>query len=203
MSGERLRVAILEDPSLVRDGLVALLGQRGFEVMIATGDPTEFLACVEQCAPDVGLVAWRLRAGAESTLRQATGLRPRTRYWVLCAGWDGPAREAAVTAGAVGFVNELSDTFDHLVASIREGLPSPVGSVDPPQQRLSRLSSRERQVLGYVASGADNLKIAAYLGITERTVKAHVQAIYRKLESESRVQIALFAVRCGVAAVSA
>ena len=58
---------------------------------------------------------------------------------------------------------------------------------------LAALSTREREVLRYVALGADNLKIAAVLGITERTVKAHVTAIFGKLKLENRTQAARFA----------
>jgi two-component system, NarL family, nitrate/nitrite response regulator NarL len=66
------------------------------------------------------------------------------------------------------------------------------------QDGLSRLSLREREVLLHVASGADNLKIAAVLGITERTVKAHVSALYRKLNLENRTELALLAVQRGL-----
>lgn len=56
---------------------------------------------------------------------------------------------------------------------------------------LARLSPRERDVLRHVASGRDNLTIAAHLGISERTVKTHVSALYRKLAQENRAQLAL------------
>jgi two-component system, NarL family, nitrate/nitrite response regulator NarL len=74
----------------------------------------------------------------------------------------------------------------------------------PPQLPSSRgpslgiLSDREREVLAYVAGGVDNLKIAAMLGISERTVKAHVSSLYRKLGSENRTQLALLARELGV-----
>ena len=53
------------------------------------------------------------------------------------------------------------------------------------------LTSRESEVLEHIRAGADNLQIAALLGITERTVKAHVNALYRKLGVENRVEVAL------------
>ena len=63
---------------------------------------------------------------------------------------------------------------------------------------LHRLTAREREVLGFIASGADNLKIAVCLGITERTVKAHITSIYRKLDVENRTQMAMLACQLGV-----
>jgi DNA-binding CsgD family transcriptional regulator len=62
---------------------------------------------------------------------------------------------------------------------------------EPLSGPLAHLSAREHEVLRYVAGGADNLKIAACLGITERTVRAHVSALYRKLGGENRAQLAL------------
>jgi DNA-binding NarL/FixJ family response regulator len=63
---------------------------------------------------------------------------------------------------------------------------------------LLALTQREREVLAYVAGGADNLKIAAHLQIAERTVKSHVTQLYRKLGAENRTQLALRACHLGV-----
>jgi DNA-binding NarL/FixJ family response regulator len=63
---------------------------------------------------------------------------------------------------------------------------------------LARLTGRERQVLRFVVAGADNLKIAAHLAIRERTVKAHISNLFRKLDCENRVQLAMKANRLGV-----
>lgn len=67
-----------------------------------------------------------------------------------------------------------------------------------PSGALEQLTAREREVLGYIAAGADNLKIAAHLGITERTVKAHITRIYRKLGPENRTQMAVLACQLGI-----
>ncbi len=63
---------------------------------------------------------------------------------------------------------------------------------------LDKLSAREREVLGFISAGYDNLKIAATLDITERTVRAHVSNLYRKLESENRASMALLGYRMGL-----
>ncbi len=67
-----------------------------------------------------------------------------------------------------------------------------------PKTGLQSLTPRECEVLVHVADGQDNLKIAVQLGITERTVKAHVGALLRKLGAENRVQLAVLAIRAGV-----
>jgi DNA-binding NarL/FixJ family response regulator len=60
------------------------------------------------------------------------------------------------------------------------------------------LTERERHVLACIATGADNLKIAAMLGITERTVRAHVSSLYRKLRRENRAELALLGRELGL-----
>ena len=64
---------------------------------------------------------------------------------------------------------------------------------------MDRLTHREREVLELVAGGADNLQISARLGITERTVKAHVSNLYRKMGVQNRVEMAMIAYQSGFA----
>ncbi|MBF5045288.1 response regulator transcription factor [Aggregicoccus sp. 17bor-14] len=72
----------------------------------------------------------------------------------------------------------------------RLGGPSP-SSMSAPELPGLLLTPRERDVLRYIAHGMDNLKIAAHMNITERTVKAHVTQLYRKLRVENRAEMAL------------
>lgn len=60
---------------------------------------------------------------------------------------------------------------------------------------IKKISPREKEVLSLVGTGADNLKIAALLGVSERTVKAHVSSMYLKIGAENRVELALIALR--------
>ncbi len=71
-------------------------------------------------------------------------------------------------------------------------------SSSPAAAALRGLTTREREVLTYIAAGFDNLKIAAQLDITERTVRAHVSSLYRKLGQENRTQMALLAGSLGL-----
>jgi DNA-binding NarL/FixJ family response regulator len=66
------------------------------------------------------------------------------------------------------------------------------------RQRWSTLTPRQRDVLGYLSAGSDNLKIAAHLGISERAVKAHVSALLSVFSAENRTELAVLACRAGV-----
>jgi DNA-binding NarL/FixJ family response regulator len=136
---------------------------------------------------------------------------PQVKPLVLSANRDPLEVERCFRAGAVGYLckqnvscAELLEAVERVARGERlvppELFPSPVLGEQPGSARgaLQQLTLRERQVLGYVASGADNLKIAVCLGITERTVKAHITSIYRKLDVENRTQMAMLACQLGV-----
>ncbi|MFN7131937.1 MAG: response regulator transcription factor, partial [Myxococcales bacterium] len=67
-----------------------------------------------------------------------------------------------------------------------------------PRQPEDRLTPREREVLGFVGAGVDNAEIAVLLGISERTVKAHIAALYQKLGAANRVLLAIKARELGI-----
>jgi DNA-binding NarL/FixJ family response regulator len=80
-------------------------------------------------------------------------------------------------------------------AAVQHGFPQepslPPGELQPDRDRWDAVSRREREVLSLLARGHDNLKIAAELDISERTVKAHVASLLRKLSAENRTELAL------------
>jgi DNA-binding NarL/FixJ family response regulator len=114
-------------------------------------------------------------------------------------------------AGASAYIDTLNLTESALIEAlvmVSQGRRMvPLTSLDlgrtatqamPEPESLRNLSLREREVLCHLAAGEDNLKIAAMLGISERTVKAHVSNLYRKLGQENRTQMALFAQQLGL-----
>ncbi len=124
---------------------------------------------------------------------------------------SGAARliNASFGAGAVAYVwgeahavaQELADALCSLIATQKGARAAPAQGSSPFDEFLPRaqqLSPRERQVLAFIASGMDNLQIAAHLGVCERTVKSHVTALYRKLAQENRAQLALLGARLGL-----
>ena len=103
---------------------------------------------------------------------------------------DARLREAARTVAAGGvWINQ--QLMQRLIAQTAPADRAGADSHDPPRQPLGNLSNREYQIAGLVAEGLSNLEIAEQLGITERTVKAHLGAIYAKTSTRGRLGLAL------------
>ncbi|MFL5354772.1 response regulator transcription factor [Archangium sp.] len=220
MQPGRIRIGILEDQQIFRESLVAILQQSGMEVVVQGQDVEGFLARVRDNPPDVAVVDLRLES-AESQevgdgLKVVEALRerhPQIRVLVLSGHRELPLIERCFQLGAAGYLCKLNVSCAALVAAVEQVARGewlvPPELVNPVQQALrqepgtrvsplDRLTLREREVLGLVASGADNLQISARLGITERTVKAHVSNLYRKLGVQNRVEMAMMAYQSGL-----
>ena len=218
MQAGPIRVGILEDQQVVRESLVALFESSGMQV-VARGENVEgFLEQVKESPPDVALVDLRLERADSSevgdglkVVERLRELHPNTRALVLTSFREMPVVERCFQAGAAGYLCKLNVSCDELVSAVEQVargewlVPPEFVSPVPPSARhessspLARLTSREREVLSLVAGGADNLQISARLGITERTVKAHVSNLYRKLGVQNRVEMAMLACQMGLA----
>jgi DNA-binding NarL/FixJ family response regulator len=215
--GHPIRVGILEDQQLFRESVVALFEQSGIEVVAQSSSVEDFLARTRQRPPDVAVVDLRLEHMGSQDV--SSGFRavellhdfhPQVRPLVLSANRDPVEVERSFQAGAAGYLCKQNVSCADLLEAVRrvargerlvppELFPHPVAEeASPARDALQRLTLREREVLGFIASGADNLKIAVCLGITERTVKAHITSIYRKLDVENRTQMAMLACQLGV-----
>lgn len=216
--GGPIRVGILEDQQLFLECLVAIFEKAGIEVVARSASVEDFLSRTRQSPPDVAVVDLRLEHLDSQEV--SNGLRavellhdfhPQVRPLVLSANRDSMEVERCFRAGAAGYLCKQNVSCADLLEAVErvargerlvppELFPSPALGEDasPGRDALQRLTLREREVLGYIASGADNLKIAVCLGITERTVKAHITSIYRKLDVENRTQMAMLACQLGV-----
>jgi DNA-binding NarL/FixJ family response regulator len=195
-----VRVVIAEDLFLLRDGLIRLLEAYGFEVAAAVAGGADFIAAVRAGRPDVAVVDVRLPPTfTDEGLRAALDARrevPGLPVLVLSQYVEQLyARELlADGAGAVGYLLKDrvldGDQFTDAVRRVAGG-----GTVMDPeviarllarnaaaQSPLSRLSPREREVLGLMAEGRSNAAIAARLVVTERAVAKHTAAIFAKLD---------------------
>ncbi|NVJ00208.1 response regulator transcription factor [Myxococcus sp. AM009] len=214
MESERIRVAILEDQQVFREALVAVLEGAGMDVVAGFAEPAPFFARVRETLPHVALVdlrlelpEWEAPTSGMSALRCLHDFFPAVKPLVLSGHREAELVEQCLQAGAAGYLwkqnvgcAEVVEAVERVVRGERllpAGLSWPV-SESPPQGELGRLTPREREVLGYIAAGADNLRIAACLGITERTVKAHITSIYKKVGAESRTQLAVLGCQLGV-----
>ena len=217
MRGGRIRIGVLEDQQLFRESIVVLLESSGMEVVAHGPDVEDFLVRVEQAVPDVVLVGLGLeRPDGEETyngprlLEMLRAREPRIRPLVLSGCRDMALMERCFQAGAVGYLCKLDVGCAEVLSAVERVargewlVPSEFVSPARPARDehaslVGRLTVREREVLGLVASGADNPRIAARLDITERTVKAHVSNLYRKLGVHNRVEMAMLAFQLGVA----
>ncbi len=193
------RVVLAEDSVLLRDGLVRLIGEGGFAVVAACPDAETFLAAVEEHRPELVVVDVRMPPTFTSEgIRAALDVRarhPEIAVMVLSqyVEEDYATELLAGRSSGVGYLlkDRVADTGDFL-ASLREvagggtvldpevvsQLLTRARNVDP----LSRLTPREREVLGLMAEGRTNAAIAARLYIGEGAVEKNVSSIFTKLD---------------------
>ena len=218
--GDDISVFLIDDHTLLRRGLVALLGQQGgLHVVGEAGDAAEALRLLAQLRPQVILLDNHLPGvrgvDAIAGLREAS---PASRIVMLTVSEDGADLAAALQRGAQGYLLKTIDgellaaairraargepvvspeMMGKLVAAFQTQGPPPEPAVAEPeasgQGDAAPLSPREEDVLREIARGASNKEIARTLDIAETTVKIHVQHILRKLGLSSRVQAAVYA----------
>jgi NarL family two-component system response regulator LiaR len=216
MTSHKIRVLIVDDHSIVRKGIEALLAtEPDIEVVGEAVTGVEAVAQAEALGPEVVLMDLVMPKmdGIEAT-RRITGLGGNTRVLVLTSFAADDKVFPAIKAGALGYLLKDSSPAD-LVQAIRRvyrGEPSLEPQIaskvlyelaHPPQARLTEdpLTERELEVLRLIAQGHSNREIADLLVITEMTVRAHVSNVLGKLHLASRTQAALFALREGLANV--
>jgi DNA-binding NarL/FixJ family response regulator len=210
-----IRVLIVDDHEIVREGLQMLLAEEpDFEVVGTAGDGAAALKLAEATKPDViimDLVMPELD-GIEAT-RRIHRNNPEARVLVLTTFADDHRVREAIQAGATGYL--LKDILKaDLLRALRDaavGRPSLHPEV---QQHLMRevagkassepaphasLTEREIGILRLIAEGRSNKEIAAALYLTEGTIKGYVSTIFDKLGVEDRTQAALYAVKHGLA----
>lgn len=210
------RVVVADDQTVVRDGLVLLLGLLpGVEVVGAARDGEEALALVAEHAPDVVLMDLRMPRldGVEAT-RRIRAAHPATQVVVLTTYSDDDSVFAALQAGARGFLTK--DAAAEEIAAAIERVRTGEAQLDPSVQRrlveaLSErtavrepelpdgLTRREAEVLRLIAAGRSNAEIARELYISTATVKTHINNLFTKAGVRDRAQAVTYAYRHGLA----
>jgi two-component system nitrate/nitrite response regulator NarL len=216
-AAEPLRVMVVDDHTLFRRGLVALLAADGrFRVVGEAGDAGEAQRVAAECRPQVMLLDNHLPGvSGVDALPALLAAAPGVRILMLTMSEDERDLAAALRAGASGYLLKSADSpvlamailraargestvspemTGKLVSAFQAG-PGTEAPVPPAQPELyDTLSAREQEILAHIARGASNKEIARELSIAEATVKIHVQHILRKLGLASRVQAAVYAV---------
>jgi DNA-binding NarL/FixJ family response regulator len=209
---EQLRVVLVDDHPVYREGLARLLSQSGVEVVAQAGNGPDALSIVEAAAPDVVVMDLNMpgMSGVDVT-RKLVQRNPASKVLVVSVSAQEEDVTEAILAGASGYV--LKDgPVEEVVAGIQaaangESLISPriatmllrkmrldgPSEMDPPA--TTPLSERELQVLRLVAEGKGNQEISEALYIGQSTVRNHISSILMKLQVENRVQAAVRAVR--------
>jgi two-component system, NarL family, response regulator LiaR len=214
--GGRIRIVVVDDHPVVREGLVAMLQtQPDFEIVGEAGSGPEGLEVIEHLSPDVVLLDLELPGidgvGVLSRLQE----RDAASRVIVFTVFDTDDRIiSAVEAGAAGYLLKGSPRSD-LFAAIRVvhaggSLLQPLvaSTVLRHVARRDRggseattttpLTPREQSVLELLAHGKSNKEIAVALAVTERTVKFHVSAIFSKLGATNRTEAVTRAVHAGL-----
>jgi len=197
-----IRVAIAEDSVLVREGLVRLLAEAGFEVTAAAADPQGLLRAIDADRPDVIVLDIRLPpTHTDEGLRLAGAVRgsdgPRIGVLLLSQYVEAAYAYQLIESEAAGVgyllkdrlsdIGELADAIRRVARGGSAMDPSLVAQLLRRRRErnpLDELTDREREVLGLMAEGRTNLAIADRLVITLKTVETHVASIFSKLGLE-------------------
>ncbi|MGN6406701.1 MAG: response regulator transcription factor [Curtobacterium sp.] len=217
-----VRVLVVDDQAIVRDGLVTVLSLvDDLEVVGEASDGAEAVAAVERESPDVVLMDLRMPGvdGPTATAR-ITAAHPDVAVLVLTTFADDESILTALRAGARGYLTKDAgraeiatairavasgqSTFDasvgaRLVAQLAGGTAAvPVAAPDPTESlrtRFPALTPREAEVLERIAAGRSNPQIAAELFLTVPTVKSYVNQVFTKLGVRTRTEAVALVLR--------
>src|SRR6476620_8152424 len=192
------RVVVADDDVLLREGVAGLLERAGFEIAGQAGDAADLLRVVRDERPDLVIVDIRMPPGHETDgLDAARVIRrelPEIGILVLSAHAEVEAAMKLLATGRAvryvlkGRVTKLDDFIETVDRVINGGsvldpaIVQELVNVRHREDRLERLTDREREVLALMAEGASNAGIAKRLWVTEGTVEKHVRSILSKLQ---------------------
>ncbi|MFC8364969.1 response regulator [Streptomyces griseorubiginosus] len=213
------RVVVADDQTVVREGIVMLLGLLpGIEVVGAAGDGEQAVQLVAELAPDVVLMDLRMPRcdGVEAT-RRIRAEHPGTQVVVLTTFADDDSLFPALKAGARGYltkdaggdeivraVHSVLSGDAGLSPSIQRRLLERLSQPEPPQPTATSveppdgLTAREVEVLALIAEGLSNQEIARALHVSTATVKTHINNLFAKTGLKDRAQAVRYAYAKGL-----
>jgi DNA-binding NarL/FixJ family response regulator len=205
VKAKSIRVLIVEDHNVVRQGLVALLNVvEGLEVVGEAADGQEAIAQIRRHQPDVTLIDLRLpRLSGVDVIERIRMESPQARFIVLTT-YDGDEDiYRALKAGARAYLLK-GMTSEELIATIHavyEGksyIPPAIAERLAERVGAQELTPREHDVLELIVRGKSNREIAAELEVSEATVKTHINSLLGKLGVTDRTQAATAAIQRGI-----
>jgi DNA-binding NarL/FixJ family response regulator len=208
-AGRSLRLLVVDDHEVVRQGLVALLDRReGFQVVAQAATVAEAVEMAHRHVPDLVIMDVRLPDGSGiEACRDIRAELPEVRVVMLTSYPDEEAVLSAIIAGASGYLLKQIRARD-LVSALEavgrgESLLDPAVTekvlervrriaTTPYQDELAQLTQQEQRILLLVAEGKTNKEIAAEVYLSDKTVKNYVSSILSKLNLQRRAQAAAF-----------
>jgi two-component system response regulator DevR len=209
-----IRLLVVDDHEVVRQGLVSLLSRRpNLHVVAEAGTVAEAIEAARRFQPELVIMDVRLPDGSGiEACREIREERPETRVVMLTSYPDEDAVLSAIVAGASGYLlkqvraRDLVDALERVARGESLLDPAVTGRVlervrriatgDQPDE-LSQLTPQERKILALVAEGKTNKEIAAEVFLSDKTVKNYVSSILAKLNLERRAQAAAFVAKIG------
>ena len=212
----KLRVLVIDDHTLFREGLEGLLTRRDIDVIASVGDGETGIKLAQELEPDIVLLDMRMpEINGLGVLSKLQELGLKMPISMLTTSTEERDLVEALRSGAKGYLLKDMEPDSLVVAlrDIKEGktvvaptlapilakvVQGNVPSSDDEKTPFEDLTPRETEILGLLAEGQSNKVIARNLGISDGTVKLHVKAILRKLSVHSRVEAAVLAVEHGL-----
>lgn len=218
MVASKIKVALVDDHTLFREGIKKILSlEPDIEIVGEAIDGDEIVLLLNHCRPDVLLLDIKMeKINGLQILPQVVGQYPQLRVIVLTAQINQAESVKAIKDGARGIILKHAAS-EFLIKGIRkvfegelwadtstmtrvvESLSQKYRGERDSEKDRKELSQREKEVVGLVASGHRNKEIANKLFISEQTVKTHLSNIFQKLELNDRLELALYAMRNGLA----
>lgn len=212
---KNIRLLLVDDHQILREGLQALLGQQSdIEVVANAGSGQEAVRKAQEVLPDVVImdISMRDTDGIVAT-RQIKADHPHIQILCLSVHRESHLITSILEAGAQGYISKSSPA-EELIAAVRavasgQTYLSPLiaqnfvshhvgGSKASPAETINKLTKREKEVLQHIAQGYHTGEIADRLSISPKTVLAHRHKIMDKLGMDSTVALARYALRHGI-----
>jgi len=204
-----VRVVLADDHQILRDGIRRGLESAGEDVVGEAENGEEAIELVRATVPDIVLMDLSMPVldGVAAT-RRITEEFPQVKVVVLTMHDDPAKTRSALEAGAIAYLTkgtsfaDVLDTLRRVIAGeevlspqLAASMLQAADAVDPNDELLS---SRQTEILQMIADGLSTKQVARELGITQKTVHNHLNAIYRRLDTQSLTHAVLSAVRLGI-----
>ncbi|CAB4971673.1 two component transcriptional regulator, LuxR family [Actinobacteria bacterium IMCC26207] len=204
-----MRVLLADDHQILRDGIRRGLENAGEEVVGEASNGEEAVTLARETQPDIVLMDLSMPVlDGVSATRRIISEFPDIKVVVLTMHDDPPLTRSALEAGASAYLTkgtsfaDVLDTLRRVLAGeevlspqLAASMLTVVEAEDPGEELLS---SRQTEILQMIADGQSTKQVARELGITQKTVHNHLNAIYRRLDTQSLTHAVLSAVRLGI-----